>query len=108
MKQRFLQIVSASALCIAHRGAAAELPRSTSDFIESHCIDCHDADSARAGFRIDLLTGDFATGNNSDVWKKVMDKIQLGEMPPKKKPRPSPTEVAAVTSWLAQNLDATA
>jgi mono/diheme cytochrome c family protein len=108
MKRRLFLVASASVLCLAQRGAAAELPRSTSDFIESHCIDCHDADSARAGFRIDLLTADFAAGNNAGLWKEVMDKINAGEMPPKKKPRPDPEEASAVTSWVAQNLDETA
>jgi len=95
-------------LSLAAYGLAAELPKSTSDFIGSHCMDCHDADSARAGFRIDLLTGDFAAGNNAGQWKEVMDKINSGAMPPKKKPRPDPEEAFAVTSWVAQKLDETA
>ena len=108
MKQRLLQLASAAVLCLAQRGAAAELPPSAGAFIESHCLDCHDSEKARAGFRIDLLTADFAAGNNARQWKNVLDKINAGEMPPKKKPRPDPNEVAAVTSWMAQNLDDTA
>jgi hypothetical protein len=71
-------------------------------------MDCHDASKARAGFRIDLLTGDFAVGNNAGQWKDVMDKINAGEMPPKKKPRPDAKEASAITAWLAQRLDETA
>ncbi len=87
--------------------AGAELPKMASTFIESHCVDCHDADSARAGFRIDLLTSDFTAGNNAGQWKEVMDKINSGEMPPKKKPRPDAKEAFAVASWVAQKLDET-
>lgn len=71
-------------------------------------MDCHDADSARAGFRIDLLPADFTAGNAAGQWKDVMDKINAGEMPPKKKPQPEPAEASAVTSWVAQKLDETA
>ena len=73
-------------------------------FVDQHCIDCHDASTARAGFRIDLLTDDFTAGNNAGLWKEVMDKINSGEMPPKKKPRPDAKEAFAVASWVAQKL----
>ena len=86
-------------------GHTSELPKSTHDFIAAHCVDCHDADSARAGFRIDLLTDDFLAGNNAGLWKEVMDKINSGEMPPKKKTvRPDAKESFAVTSWIATRL----
>ena len=73
-------------------------------FIANHCMDCHDADSARAGFRIDLLGTDFNQGNAADQWKEVMDNINSGKMPPKKKPRPDAKEAFAVASWVAANL----
>ncbi len=57
---------------------ASGLPKPIRAFIEAQCLDCHDADSARAGFRIDLLTDDFTAGNNADLWKEVMDKINSG------------------------------
>jgi hypothetical protein len=86
---------------------AAGLPQPISGFITAHCMDCHDVDSARAGFRIDLLTDDFAAGNNAGQWKEVMDKINSGQMPPKKKPRPDAKEAFAVASWVADKLHQT-
>ena len=75
-------------------------------FIENHCVDCHDSSSARAGFRIDLLTNDFTVGNQAGLWKEVMDNINSGEMPPKKKKkRPDAAEALEVASWVAQQLD---
>jgi len=103
----FLSFSGLSLVGLAPCGQAAELPKSTSTFVESHCLDCHDADKARAGFRIDLLTADFTAGNNAGRWKEVMDKINSGEMPPKKKPRPDAGEAFAVASWIAQQLDET-
>jgi mono/diheme cytochrome c family protein len=94
-------------LLLLSRADAAELPKQASEFIESHCLDCHDAGKARAGFRIDLLTADFTAGNNAGQWKEVMDKINSGEMPPKKKPRPDPKEAFEVASWVARQLDET-
>jgi mono/diheme cytochrome c family protein len=107
------RLVAASlSLLVAHvaRGAespAAGLPAFTRDFMETHCHDCHDADTARAGFRTDLLTADFTAGNTADQWKEVMDNINSGKMPPKKKARPDAKEAFAVASWVAQKLDET-
>ena len=105
-------VVAILSVLVAHaaRGAelpAAGLPASMRTFMESHCHDCHDADTARAGFRTDLLSADFNAGNNADQWKEVMDKINSGEMPPKKKRRPDAKEAFAVASWVAQRLDET-
>src|ERR1700722_1795204 len=94
-------------LSLSTAGYAAGLPEPTRTFIQAHCLTCHDADSARAGFRIDLLTDDFTVGNNANLWKEVMDKINSGEMPPRNKPRPDAKEVFAVASWVAQRLDET-
>ncbi len=99
--------VSLVLLCDLPAAGAAEVPAAARAFIQAHCIDCHDAGSARAGFRIDLLTADFTAGNNAGLWHEVMNKINSGEMPPKKKPRPNAKEAFAVASWVAKKLDET-
>lgn len=102
------RILASFILIFASAGAhAADPPQPVRAFIEANCIACHDASTARAGFRIDLLTADFAAGNNAGMWKEVMDKINSGEMPPKAKARPDAKEAFAVASWVAQKLDET-
>ncbi|MFT5121895.1 MAG: hypothetical protein ACI9TH_001159 [Kiritimatiellia bacterium] len=92
-------------LCVA--GVKTPSAPPIQSFIDQHCMDCHDEDTARAGFRIDLLTTDFTAGNNAGLWKEVMDRINSGEMPPEKKPRPDAKEAFAVASWVAEQLDET-
>ena len=87
--------------------ADSEYPEIVATFLEKHCINCHDADTARAGFRMDSLSADFTAGNNAGLWKEVMDKINSGEMPPKKKARPEAKEAFAVASWVAAQLEET-
>jgi hypothetical protein len=81
--------------------------KSVQPFIGEHCAGCHDADTARAGFRIDLLSDDFSAGDSAQQWKEVMDNINSGKMPPKKKARPDPKEAFAVASWVAAKLHET-
>ncbi|MCE9608157.1 MAG: DUF1592 domain-containing protein [Planctomycetia bacterium] len=83
---------------------AAELPPHVRSFIEAHCLECHDATSARAGFRIDTLGADFTAGNTAGLWNEVMHHINSGRMPPKQSPRPDAKEAFAVASWVAERL----
>ncbi|MDB6134265.1 MAG: hypothetical protein JWM59_2508 [Verrucomicrobiales bacterium] len=104
MLPRLLLLSSVSLTLAAHARADAEYREIVAPFLEKHCMNCHDADTARAGFRMDTLGGDFTAGNNAGLWKEVMDRINSGEMPPKKKARPEAKESFAVVSWIAQQL----
>jgi len=73
-------------------------------FLEKHCIECHGEDSAKAGLRLDSLAPKFATTDEVRLWTKVLDRLEAGDMPPKKKPRPSPTEQKPVVSWINDHL----
>ena len=98
------------AITTAATAAAAEdatFAKKVQPFIADHCTDCHDADTARAGFRIDLLGSDFTKGDSAQQWKEVMDSINSGKMPPKKKARPDAKDAFAVASWVAKRLDET-
>ncbi len=99
--------VLVSIALMAASSLAAELPQSVRTFVEAHCIECHDVDSARAGFRIDTLGADFTVGDTANIWKEVMDKINSGQMPPKKSARLDAKEAFAVASWVAEKLDET-
>ncbi|WP_439621935.1 DUF1592 domain-containing protein, partial [Gemmata sp.] len=75
-------------------------------FLKQHCLKCHDATTARAGFRIDDLGTDFLAGKTADHWKEVIDNINLGTMPPKKEPRPDPKAAFEVVEWVTGELRA--
>jgi mono/diheme cytochrome c family protein len=68
-------------------------------FLERHCHDCHDADSKKGN--LDLTSLGFGA-ENADVWIKIHDAVERGEMPPRKKKRP---EREAKTAFLSE-LDA--
>ena len=82
--------------------SAADLP--TAAFIEDYCADCHDAETKKGGLDLTMLTADFGSAENFARWVKVHDRIESGEMPPKKKPRPPADETAAATKWLHDSL----
>lgn len=73
-------------------------------FLNSHCLRCHGAKRANAGFQIDQLATDFTAPNAAERWKEVVDMINLGEMPPEDEPQPAPDEFEPVVSWINSGL----
>ena len=57
-------------------------------FIGKYCADCHDDQTLKAG--LDLTHLEFKPNDDANfaTWVKVHDRVNAGEMPPKKKPRP--------------------
>src|SRR4051794_18755698 len=81
--------------------AAETVPRS---FFEEHCYDCHDADERKGGLDLASLSRDFASPESFARWVKVYDRVELREMPPKKKPQPEPDAKATTLRWLHDSL----
>ncbi len=84
--------------------AAQEYEKSVRPFLEQHCLACHGAKTAKAGYRIDLLGADFTAANTAEQWKEVIDRINAGEMPPEDRPRPKAVEAAALVRWVNDRL----
>jgi uncharacterized protein DUF1587/cytochrome c len=72
--------------------------------IEEYCIDCHDAETKKAGLRLDNLAADFRDSKTGAVWIHVFDKLASGEMPPKKKEQPPEGELRAAEEFLRAQL----
>jgi len=73
-------------------------------FFDTHCIDCHDADTHKGNLDLSALKQNFSDAENFAKWVKIHDLIETGEMPPKKKTRPPAADVSAVTHWLNESL----
>jgi len=64
-------------------------------FVEKHCADCHDGVTKEANLDLTTLQFDPEDKANFATWVKVHDRVQAGEMPPKKKARPEPVALDA-------------
>lgn len=74
--------------------------RKVRPFFEDHCVACHGETSAKAGLRLDVLPADFAAADKVRLWTRVLDRLEAGDMPPRKRPRPPQAEQAQVMSWI--------
>lgn len=81
--------------------------KATREFIKQHCADCHAADERQGDLDLTALKADFGNADNFASWVKVYDRIESGEMPPKKAARPAEAERAAFLRVLGKDLATT-
>jgi hypothetical protein len=69
-------------------------------FLEEHCLNCHDSTTQKGGLNLEILRWNPADRSVIETWVRVHDRIQNGEMPPKKKERPPEADQQNVLSVL--------
>lgn len=69
-------------------------------FLEKHCYECHDADAKKGDLDLTALAFDAL----SPRWVKIHDKVENGDMPPKKADQPSVEDRKAFLGELAKPL----
>ena len=87
---------------MAARLSAAEFKPAT--FFAQHCTECHDAATKKGGLDLTALKPDLADAENFARWVKIHDRIEAGEMPPKKQARPPAKETATMLQSLRESL----
>jgi mono/diheme cytochrome c family protein len=83
----------------------ADLNRIAQPFFTEHCLRCHGPTKAKGDLRLDKLDTDLARPATFERWREIVARLQSGEMPPKKEPRPRPEAVADVVKQLSARLD---
>src|SRR5204862_7324001 len=81
-----------------------DLPGASSQVVEQYCVECHDADTKKSG--LDLTALEFDPANSTNFFRCVLvyDRVNNGEMPPKKKARPDSAGAQAFIQSLASSL----
>ncbi len=98
---RILGVVLVSSL-LPCRGA--DLFKEARPFTEENCEDCHNPTDKKG--RLDLSTFAYDPGDaaNFAEWVKIHDRLEAGEMPPKKKARPDAAKQAVFLKGLSDQL----
>jgi hypothetical protein len=84
--------------------AKVSIRDSIEPFFETYCFDCHDTDTAKADLDLESLTRSIANGTDALHWQDILDQLNSGEMPPKKKAQPGKEELAKVVGDLTESL----
>ena len=80
--------------------------KSIDGFFEAYCYNCHDADTMKADLDLEGLGRSIANPTDAQHWQDILDQLNAGEMPPKKKKQPTKAELSAAIGELTRALDA--
>lgn len=75
-----------------------------SPFFAKYCVRCHGVEKAEAKLRLDTLAADFLQRPSVDKWVEVLDRMNLGEMPPADELRPDAAVLARTIDWITSEL----
>jgi hypothetical protein len=76
-------------------------------FLAKHCVGCHGGNKPSGSLSLAKADAN-SLRDDRETWEAVRDKLTQGEMPPKKKPQPSPDDKKSFLAWLDDGLAATA
>lgn len=110
MGMRITQSTSLILFCIANlfadvaQSQDTTFPEAIQPFLKTYCYACHGTELSEGELRLDTLKADFVKRPDADHWVEVLDRINLGEMPPQDEPQPSAAELTAVTDWISSQI----
>ena len=73
-------------------------------FLEANCTDCHDAETQKGKVELHSIGDDFSNGDNVVMWERVLEQLEIGTMPPEKKPQPTSAERQKIVNWIKDGL----
>ena len=74
------------------------MPEAHFGLLENHCLDCHDAFEEKGGVNLEDLSFTMDTLEAAELWQKVLNVVNSGEMPPEDEPQ---LEAGDKTEFLA-------
>ncbi len=92
-------VVAASSIYAAPDWKAVE------PFLAAKCYSCHGGEKTKGDVDLKQLAGDPKLATEFEIWTKVKDSIESGDMPPKKAKQLSLEEKASITGWVTHSLN---
>ena len=67
--------------------------------LQANCIKCHGPEKAKGKVTLHNISSDPTAVQSVALWKRVLEQLEIGEMPPKEEKQPSASEREAVINW---------
>ncbi|MEM1293811.1 MAG: DUF1592 domain-containing protein [Verrucomicrobiota bacterium] len=82
----------------------AEIPRVHDQVLVEYCFDCHDSLSEKGGIDLEMLSYRIDSVESAEMWQKVLNVLNSGEMPPDNKPQLTSEEKISLLRDLSDQL----
>jgi hypothetical protein len=76
--------------------------------LQKYCLSCHSTKMRKGSLDLERFTSLHQLRKDLKPWQQMIEMLEAGEMPPKKKPQPTADERKALLSWVRGFLDAEA
>tara|TARA_Y100000588_G_scaffold394548_1_gene515622 strand:+ start:3340 stop:5949 length:2610 start_codon:yes stop_codon:yes gene_type:complete len=86
------------------RGNEKPVPERPLQILENYCLSCHDEVEYKGEINLDTPDINWDDPASTQLWSRVIKMVERGEMPPKKKKRPSENERQELVTWLDREL----
>jgi len=72
-------------------------------FVGTYCLDCHSQEKPKGDFDLSPYSSVQKVARDPLQWEMILEKVQTGEMPPKKsKQQPTPEQRKVVVAWIQE------
>jgi hypothetical protein len=73
-------------------------------FFKQHCLSCHDSETQEGKVNLETLSFRITTLEQAELWQKLLNALNAGEMPPEDESQPANTVKADFLDDLAQTM----
>jgi hypothetical protein len=89
------------------RNADANFAKTVQPFMTTYCVACHGAKKQKAKIRVDELDGSMDDRAEAELWGRILESLEFGEMPSDKAEKfPTNAEARSVQDWISEALTA--
>jgi hypothetical protein len=81
-----------------------DFPKKHRAFFKAHCLDCHNSETQEGQVDLETLPFRIATIEEAELWQKVLDALNSGEMPPEDSQQPGNKEKANFLDDLSRTM----
>ncbi len=97
-------IVGVAGSVVADEPKPVTFARDIKPVLKRLCLGCHGPAKQKGKLRLDTLSPDLVKGADAETWHDVLNKLNLGEMPPKKAKQPTVAERRVLVGWVTAEL----
>ena len=99
-----LSFLSANSLVGAETTPTVCLDEQHRGLLRDHCVPCHNAEKQKGNLRLDTIAFTMDTVANAELWQKILNAVNSGDMPPEGEKSPQPEIKTRFLEALAHTL----
>ena len=92
LKSLLATMFATGTLALCSSAEEVTLDKHIKPLLTDYCLDCHNEKNQKGDLDLAIYTDNPKLYENREIWEKVIELVESGEMPPEKKPQPTPEE----------------